>query len=153
MSEEAANATRAVPYGILMSIGSCWLFGWILVIVIAACMSPDLPSLVGSKFGQPMAQIYYDALGKSGAIGLMTLLFIVQFLMGLSILVAVSRQSWAFSRDGALPFSRFIRPISVKLGYIPFRAIWFCVTLAGVLGLLCLIAPAAVSNVMWRWMT
>jgi amino acid transporter len=90
MSEEAANATRAVPYGILMSIGSCWLFGWILLIVIAACMSPDLDSILGSKFGQPMAQIYYDALGKSGAIGLMTLLFVVQFLMGLSILVAVS---------------------------------------------------------------
>lgn len=143
MSEEAANATRAVPYGILMSIGSCWLFGWILVIVIAACMSPDLTSVVGSKFGQPMAQIYYDALGKSGAIGLMTLLFIVQFLMGLSILVAVSRQSWAFSRDGALPFSRFIRVISVRLGYIPFRAVWFCVALAAVLGLLSLIAPAA----------
>jgi amino acid transporter len=81
MSEEAANATRAVPYGILMSIGSCWLFGWILVIVIAACMSPDLASLTGTKFGQPMAQIYYDSIGKSGAIGLMTLLFIVQFLM------------------------------------------------------------------------
>lgn len=143
MSEEAANATKAVPYGILMSIGSCWFFGWILLIVITACMSPDLDSVLGSKFGQPMAQIYYDALGKSGAIGLMTLLFIVQFLMGLSILVAASRQSWAFSRDGALPFSRFIRPVSAKLGYIPFRAIWFCVTLGAVLGLLSLIAPAA----------
>ncbi len=63
--------------------------------------------------------------------------------MGLSILVAVSRQSWAFSRDGALPFSRYIRVVSVKLGHIPFRAIWFCVTLSALLGLLCLIAPAA----------
>ena len=143
MSEEAANATRAVPYGILMSIGSCWLFGWILVIVIAACMSPDLTSLTTTKFGQPMAQIYYDSIGKSGAMGLMTILFIVQFLMGLSILVAASRQAWAFSRDGALPFSRYIRPISVKLGHIPFRAIVFCVILAAILGLLCLIAPAA----------
>ncbi|KAK5164463.1 GABA-specific high-affinity permease [Saxophila tyrrhenica] len=143
MSEEAANATKAVPYGILMSIGSCWLFGWIIVIVLAACMSPDLESLTGTKFGQPMAQIYYDAIGKSGAIGLMTLLFIVQFLMGLSILVAVSRQSWAFSRDGALPFSPYIRVISTRLGYIPFRAIWFCVAIAAVLGLLSLIAPAA----------
>ena len=143
MSEEAANATRAVPYGILMSIGSCWFFGWILLIVITACMSPDLSHVLGSKFGQPMAQIYYDALGKSGAIGLMTLLFVVQFLMGLSILVAASRQAWAFTRDGALPFSRFLRPISVTLGYIPFRAIWFCAFLAGILGLLSLIAPAA----------
>ena len=81
MSEEAANATRAVPYGIIMSIGSCWLFGWILCIVIAACMSPDLSHTLGSPFGQPMAQIYYDCLGKNGALGMMALLMIVQFLM------------------------------------------------------------------------
>lgn len=73
----------------------------------------------------------------------MSLLFIVQFLMGISILVAASRQAWAFSRDGALPFSRFFRPISQRFGYIPLRTIWGCVLLAAVLGLLSLIAPAA----------
>jgi amino acid transporter len=73
----------------------------------------------------------------------MTLLFLVQFLMGLSILVAASRQTWAFSRDGALPFSRFFRPISRTFGYIPLRAVWGCVFLAAVMGLLSLIAPAA----------
>jgi len=76
------------------SIGSCWFFGWIICIVLAACMTQDVESLLGSSFGQPMAQIYFDALGKKGALGFMSLLFIVQFLMGLSILVAVSRQSW-----------------------------------------------------------
>ncbi|KAL2048072.1 hypothetical protein ABVK25_011057 [Lepraria finkii] len=143
MSEEASNATKAVPFGILMSIGSCWFFGFILVIVIAACINPDLSSVMESPFGQPMAQIYYDALGKNGTLGMMSLLMIVQFLMGLSILVAASRQSWAFSRDGALPFSKFFRPISQKFGYIPLRTIWGCVVLAAVLGLLSLIAPAA----------
>ena len=73
----------------------------------------------------------------------MSLLFIVQFLMGLSALVAASRQAWAFSRDGALPFSRFFRPISQKFGYIPLRTIWGCVLVAAILGLLSLIAPAA----------
>ncbi|KAF2204911.1 amino acid transporter [Delitschia confertaspora ATCC 74209] len=145
MSEEAANATKAVPYGILMSIGSCWFFGFLISIVIAACMSPDVGSLLDSKYGQPMAQIYYDALGKKGALGFMSLLFIVQFLMGLSILVAASRQAWAFSRDGALPFSSFFRRISTRLGYIPFRSVWGCVLLALLLGLLCLIDPAAAA--------
>ena len=107
-------------------------------------MTPDTSTLLSSPFGQPMAQIYYDALGKSGALGLMTLLFLVQFLMGLSILVAVSRQSWAFSRDGALPFSNFFRRVSPRL-LIPVRAVWGCVLVACVLGLLCLIAPAAAA--------
>lgn len=57
MSEEAANATRAVPFGILMSIGSCWLFGFIIVIVIAGCMNQDLSSINPGSFGQPMAQV------------------------------------------------------------------------------------------------
>lgn len=81
ISEEAANAVKAVPMGILFSIGSCWLFGWICCIVIAACMSRDLEHTLGSPFGQPMAQIYYDALGKNGAMGFMALLMIVQFLV------------------------------------------------------------------------
>ena len=63
--------------------------------------------------------------------------------MGVSILVAASRQSWAFSRDGALPFSRFFRPISKRFGYIPLRTTIGCAFAAAVLGLLCLIAPAA----------
>ncbi|PQE30826.1 gaba permease protein [Rutstroemia sp. NJR-2017a WRK4] len=145
MSEEAANAAKAVPYGIMMSIGSCWILGFIIMIVLAACINPDLSSVLDSSFGQPMAQIYYDAIGKKGTLGLMSLLFIVQFLMGLSLLVAASRQTWAFSRDGALPFSKFFRPISQSLGYIPFRCVWGCVGSAAVLGLLCLITPAAAS--------
>ncbi|GAB7353949.1 hypothetical protein MBLNU459_g4550t1 [Dothideomycetes sp. NU459] len=143
ISEEASNAKVAVSCGILFSIGSCWLFGWIITIVIAACMTTDLESILSSPFGQPMAQIYYDAIGKNGTLGLMSLLMIVQFLMGLSILVAASRQSWAFSRDGALPFSKYLRVVSIRFGYIPVRAVWFCVALAAVLGLLSLIASAA----------
>ncbi|KAI9701264.1 MAG: GABA-specific high-affinity permease [Candelina mexicana] len=147
ISEEAANATKAVPYGILMSIGSGWLFGFILNIVIAACMTPDIATLLPGTYGQPMAQIYYDALGKNGALGMMSLLFIVQFLMGISAIVAASRQTWAFSRDGALPFSRFFRPISERFGFVPLRAIWGCVFLAAMLGLLSFIAPAAAEAV------
>lgn len=44
------------PFGILMSIGSCWFFGFIILIVIAACINPDLSSVIQSPFGQPMAQ-------------------------------------------------------------------------------------------------
>ncbi|KAK8137290.1 GABA-specific permease [Apiospora sp. TS-2023a] len=128
MAEEASNAARAVPMGILSSIGMCYL-----------------ESILNSRFGQPMAQIYYDALGKNGALAFTAFIFIVQYFMGLSFCVAASRQLWAFSRDGALPFSRFIRPVSRRFSHVPVRAIWVCVIVAAVFGLLCLIAPAAAS--------
>ena len=57
MSEEAANAKKAVPYGIILSIGSCWVLGFIIMIVIAACISPDLSAVATTSFGQPMAQV------------------------------------------------------------------------------------------------
>lgn len=57
MSEEAANAKKAVPYGIILSIGTCWVLGFIIVIVIAACINPDLNAVATSSFGQPMAQV------------------------------------------------------------------------------------------------
>ncbi len=93
------------------------VLGFILVIVIAACVDPEISNVTGTAFGQPMAQIYYDALGKQGALGFMSFMFIVQYLMGLSILVASSRQTWAFSRDGALPLSSFFRPIVSFLSF------------------------------------
>ncbi|KAK7959280.1 uncharacterized protein PG986_004134 [Apiospora aurea] len=114
MSEEASNAAIAVPMGILSSAGMCWGLGFIIVIVLAHCIPPDIESILHSRFGQPMAQIYYGALGKQGALGFVAFLFVVQYSMGLSICVAASRQVRVFSRDGALPFSRFIRPVVIE---------------------------------------
>ncbi|KAF3911524.1 hypothetical protein ABW20_dc0108565 [Dactylellina cionopaga] len=145
LSEEAKNATTAVPWGIMGSCGLSAILGFLCMIVIAASMSTDLESLINTPLGQPVAQIYFDALGREGAIVLMTLLFITQWLMGVSVLVAASRQSWAFSRDGALPFSSFFNKISKSFGYIPLRTVWGCSIAAMILGLFTLIAPAAAS--------
>lgn len=57
MSEEAANAAKAVPLGILSSIGMCWGLGFVIVIVLAACMNQDVDSVLGSSFGQPVSAI------------------------------------------------------------------------------------------------
>jgi hypothetical protein len=44
-----------------------------------------------------------------------------------------------------LPFSGFFRHISKTFGYIPLRTTIACAVLAAILGLLCLIAPAAAA--------
>lgn len=104
MSEEAMHAARAVPLGIMFSAGSALVFGFLVLAVMAATMNPDVSQTLGSKIGQPMAQvrttdcvksgvlemtqhlqIYYDALGKNGALGFMIVLCIVQYLIGLSL--------------------------------------------------------------------
>lgn len=144
MAEEATNAAVAVPFGIIGSISMCGIFGFILLSIIAATMSTDIAATLGTWTGQPMAQIYLDVLGKKWAMGMMSMLFIVQWFMGLSIAVAGSRQCWAFSRDGALPFSSVLRVVNYKLG-VPLRALWFMCLVGIVIGMLSLIDVAATN--------
>lgn len=145
MSEEAMHAAKAVPLGIICSAGSAFLLGFLVLSVIAATINPDVSAIIGTKLGQPMAQIYYDALGREGALAFMAVLCLIQFLIGLSLIVAASRQAWAFSRDGALPFSTFFRHVSKRIQYQPVRMICGLVIVAIVLGLLCLINSAAAN--------
>ncbi|KAJ5701149.1 hypothetical protein N7488_008697 [Penicillium malachiteum] len=145
MSEEALHAAKAVPLGIMFSAGSACVLGFLVLAVMAATMNQDVMQTINSKFGQPMAQIYYDALGKQGALGFMIVLCIIQYLIGLSLIVAASRQAWAFSRDGALPFSTFFRHVSKRIQYQPVRMICGLVVVSLILGLLCLINSAATN--------
>ncbi|KGO75842.1 Amino acid/polyamine transporter I [Penicillium italicum] len=169
MSEEATHAARAVPLGIISSAGLCGLLGFFSLAVIASSMDKNIDGILNSKFGQPMTQIYYDALGKNGAMGFMVVVMIVQFFMGLSIVspssptdptpkpepithpltqvLAASRQSWAFSRDGALPLSSFFRKVSQRklIRYQPVRMVCGIVVASVIIGLLCLIDEAASS--------
>lgn len=62
MSEEAMNAAKAVPYGILGAIGACWSLGFLSLCIIAACISTDLSSVLESRFGQPIAQVTFSCL-------------------------------------------------------------------------------------------
>ncbi|KAJ5948758.1 GABA-specific permease [Penicillium verhagenii] len=147
MSEEATHAARAVPLGIIASSGLCGILGFLCLAVIAASMDTDIDAILNSKFGQPMAQIYYDALGKKGALGFMAVVAAVQFFMGLSIVLAASRQSWAFSRDGALPFSSFFRKVSQHklMRYQPVNMMCGVVFVSVLIGLLSLIDNAAAN--------
>ncbi|ODQ81646.1 hypothetical protein BABINDRAFT_159909 [Babjeviella inositovora NRRL Y-12698] len=147
MSEEAKNATRAVPIGIVGSISVCYVLGLVICIVIGACMTQDIDSIVGTKLGQPMAQIIFNALGKKWAMAFMTLIAFCQWLMGASILTAISRQIWAFSRDNGLPFSGVIKVVNQKWS-VPIRAVIFGGILSLIIGLLCLIGPTA-SNALF----
>ncbi|ODQ67770.1 amino acid transporter [Nadsonia fulvescens var. elongata DSM 6958] len=144
MAEEASNAAVAVPLGIISSIGMCGILGFICLIVISATITPELSSVINTSFGQPMAQIYYDALGKKWTIAMMVMLLSIQWFMGLSIIVASSRQTWAFSRDGALPFSRLLKVVNYKLG-VPVRAVCFNAICGVILGCLCLIDTTAAN--------
>lgn len=142
MSEEASNATKAVPFGIIASISVGWILGFVVVIVLVAVMPHDVKPLLETVYQQPFAQLVYDTLGKKWTIGVMTAIFILQWTMGLSSVTSASRQAWAFSRDGALPFSDFFKVVNQKYSN-PIRCVWGSALLALCIGCLCMINAAA----------
>ncbi|KAK6461581.1 amino acid/polyamine transporter I [Scheffersomyces coipomensis] len=149
-SEEAKNAQRAIPYGIIGSISVCWIVGWFIVIVAVACIKDgDTAAALDSATGSPMAQIIYDALGKQWAVAFMALIALGQYLMACSIMVAASRQIWAFARDEGLPFVymyvKYVNPV-IK---VPIRATMFAGCISLLLGLLVLINGTAGSGALF----
>jgi len=80
-----------------------------------------------------MASIYDLRLGKQGTLAIWSFMFIIQFGMGQSITLSCSRQMWAFSRDNALPLSRWLKRVTKKA--VPIYAVWaacFCSSILGI---------------------
>lgn len=143
ISEEASNASTAVPWAIIMGTSAPAVIGWVLNVVVAFCMGTDLGDIVDSTIGQPLAVVFLNSFGKPGALAMWSIIITLQFMMGTSTLTVASRQSFAFSRDGALPFSSRIN----RRTQTPVNCVWLVAGLAGVLGLLSFAGSAAVGAV------
>ncbi|GME95231.1 unnamed protein product [Ambrosiozyma monospora] len=144
MSEEAKNASYGVPIGVCGSISFCGALGFFIIICTTACMDSDVSAVLETDTGFPMAQIIYDSLGRNWAIAMMSLMAVCQWLMGSSILTALSRQVWAFARDDGLPFSSVVKVVNKKLK-VPIRAVLFASCIGLMLGCLCLAGTVAAS--------
>lgn len=98
IAEEASNAAKAVPFAMLSSLITGAVTGWAVIITIAFCMGTDVVSLVTSPLGQPLAQIAFNSLGKSGSIALLVFLWFASICNCSILMVAASRETFAFAR-------------------------------------------------------
>lgn len=57
MSEEAKSPKKAVPVGTVASVGCCWIIGFFVNAILAACAGSDFEAILASPFEQPMAQV------------------------------------------------------------------------------------------------
>ncbi|KAJ8594347.1 amino acid transporter [Rhizopogon salebrosus TDB-379] len=146
MSEEASNAAVAIPWAIISSIAMSAVLGWGINVSLAFCMGTDLSGILSSPIGQPMAQILFNSLGQKGALAVWCLVIIAQYMMGSSCLLVGSRQTFAFARDGALPFSRYLYRIN-RYTNTPVNTVWFDAILVLVIGLLAFASTQAIDAV------
>ncbi|KAJ7618132.1 APC amino acid permease [Mycena polygramma] len=146
ISEEVRNANIAVPWAIVSATGVGTTLGFTVQIVLAFCMGPDTIAILSSPVQQPMATILLNSFGKKGMLAVWSLISVALFLGGVGLLISSSRQIFAFSRDGALLFSRVLYHINPTTG-TPVRCVWFSVTSAALLGLITFAGPAATSAI------
>ena len=146
MTEETHTAAVSGPRGIVWSIIISLFAGWILLIgVTQAINDSDYTNIVAAGTAAP-AVIFLEGLGKTGAMLLLLIVIGAQFFCGMSSVTANSRMIYAFSRDGAMPGSKFWHRINARTR-TPTNSIWFAAVGAFILGLPYLWNPVAYAAV------
>lgn len=161
MSEETHNAAEAAPKGIYWSVIISVIAGFILLVSMNVGITPEtiFPAADGSgtlvngythalqsPTGVPPAQIWIDAIGKTGGLIVLFIVMGAQFYCGMSSVTANSRMIYAFSRDGAIPGSAFWHRINHRTR-TPTNSIWLAAVGAFILGLPYLWSPVAYAAV------
>lgn len=123
LSEECSNANVASPRAIVMTAGIGGLAGWALQLVVAYTVI-DIPSVIGSDLGQPWASYLVQVMPQKIALAILGLTIVCGFSMGQGCMVAASRVTFAYARDGCFPMSWWIKRVN-KHTYTPVNAVWF----------------------------
>lgn len=110
------------PWAISLAMGCTYILGWLFTIVLCFCMG-DVDSILLSPIQQPVAQIYYNSLGKGGGILFTVAAFVVIQFVCFTATQALGRSVFAFSRDRLLPLSQIWVQIDARTG-IPLYAVW-----------------------------
>ncbi|KAF8525177.1 hypothetical protein BU17DRAFT_62881 [Hysterangium stoloniferum] len=141
------NAATTVPWATIGAVALGCILGTAINIVLAFCAGRDMATILDSKIGHPMV--------RAGTHSLCSVIVIAQYMMGSNMLLAASRQTFAFSRDGALPLSRYMCSINrymktpgnsdiifIRKAFL-ILAVWFVAVLAPCMGLLSFSGPSA----------
>lgn len=127
LAEECSNANIASPRAIVLTSGVGGIAGWFLNLV-AAYVVVDIEEVLTSDLGQPWAALLLQCLGQKAALACISLTIIAAFCMGQGCMVAASRVTFAYARDGCFPLSRFWSRVN-QTTKTPVNAVWFNTTI------------------------
>ncbi|EIW80962.1 amino acid transporter [Coniophora puteana RWD-64-598 SS2] len=140
IAEETANAARAAPIAILVGVAATEILGW-LYYIAASFATQSVTETLQTTLPLPMGQVFLDTLGKTGSLALWIPIAVLQYMCGCSQAVDASRVVFAFSRDNALPGSRWWKHIN-PYTLTPINAVWFVILMSAICGILSFSAAA-----------
>ncbi|EEP80630.1 predicted protein [Uncinocarpus reesii 1704] len=135
LAEEIQDASRIVPWCMVATAIINGTLGFLILITYLFTMG-DIQTVLNAPSGFAFISAYQNALGSAGgAIGLASLILILEVCSAISILATCSRQTFAFARDNALPFSRWFANMNPK-SKIPVNAVVFTTVVTLLLSLI-----------------
>jgi amino acid transporter len=156
VTEETVQANIAGPRGIIDSIWISLIAGFILLFAVSIAIPTHFPIVIeGATYKGyadvatavvPWATIFEYSAGRIVAELLILVVIGAQFYCGMSSVTANSRMIFAFSRDGAVPFSNYWHHVN-KRSRVPVRTAWFGAVGAFILALPYMINVQAYSAV------
>lgn len=145
LSEECSNANIAGPRAIIMT-GQLGLYLGFAIMLVIAYTVKDVIDVIAGAYGQPMASLCVQVFGKKPGLALFALNIVAQFFVGQGCTIASSRVVFAYSRDGAIPGSRWWGKVNSRT-QTPVNIVWFVLTVAALLGLLMFAGSVAIGAV------
>ncbi|KAF8378662.1 hypothetical protein HHK36_030011 [Tetracentron sinense] len=151
-TEETKNADKNGPRGIISAIGISIIvgFGYILGITFAVTDIPYLLSSDNDAGGYAIAEVFYQSFNSRygngvGGIICLGVVAIAIFFCGMGAVTSNSRMAYAFSRDGAMPFSPLWHKVNKH--EVPINAVWLSVVIS-----FCMALPSLGSIVAFQAM-
>lgn len=120
-AEETLDAVHSVPRGIVRAVWVSGLAGWLLLAALVLAI-PDMDAAAAAG-EQSFFHILTHTLPPWLHAPLYGGIVAAQYLCGLATLTSASRMTYAFARDGGLPFSALLRRVS-PTRRCPSAAIW-----------------------------
>ena len=155
VSEETVGARTEAPKAIVRSIYISAIAALVLNLAMIAALPKkgDVDGYNAIAFGgggdlflvNAAPRLISSAVGSGVAKLLVFIAIVGQFFCGLASVTANSRMIYAFSRDGALPGSKFWHKINKKTR-TPTNSVWLGVTLAALVGTLSLYQKGGFST-------
>ncbi|CAB4879515.1 unannotated protein [freshwater metagenome] len=153
VSEETVGARTEAPKAIVRAIYVSAIAGLLLNLAMNKALPKDNDAYTAIAFGgggdtflvNAAPRLLSSAVGDATAKLLVLISIVAQYFCGMASVTANSRMIYAFSRDGALPFSKVWHKINPKTR-TPTNSIWLGMGLATIVGALSLYQKGGFST-------
>ncbi|KAI8381066.1 amino acid permease-domain-containing protein [Radiomyces spectabilis] len=133
VSEETRSAQRGSPLGIVLAIGISAVAGTVLMMACAFMIQDFDRQILHSHYSMTITQVFLDGTGTAWTMWFLVIILVAMYFAGAAVIVGSSRQTYAFARDGAMPFSSWL--VKLTPAKVPANSVWFNIIFSAILGI------------------